>query len=286
MHRLCMQCGKRKGVFSRNYAGFNVRAKAHHPYPERMEPSVLPGDKKGTFLCADCAGRHDIDCSEHGRLLDRIKNGRAPLCRRCEKESTIEKVDASLRRKLEALSKLQQHPEQPLGEVWNSYCARADEREGSQTTRLLRAKLLLWNACCFLCAAEGEKVARQFNRHILEEQIRSEVEPIWQPAAEEAIEIAKRAMSLSSDVGSVARAVLSRALSVKATTVDQAKKMPGYRVFEETIPVGIGIPIVICGRDLALMISQMKAKDLDGLVKGLPDCGIMTNHGGRSCIGE
>ena len=86
MAKHCIECGKKKGFFAYNYAGFNVKRYGSHPIEDRVEPLVLPGGKNKDFLCVDCANKRKIVCKKHGQLQGRIENGAAPTCQKCATE--------------------------------------------------------------------------------------------------------------------------------------------------------------------------------------------------------
>ncbi len=83
----CMECGKNKGFMSVNYAGFSVKAQNYHPFPERIQDLILPGDKSKDYLCVDCANKRQIECSVHGVITtDKFGFGLAPTCSQCKEE--------------------------------------------------------------------------------------------------------------------------------------------------------------------------------------------------------
>jgi len=86
MVKKCTECGKKKGFFTRNYAGFDVGLTASHPIANRIEPLVLPGVKQKDFLCVDCANERKVVCSKHGEVQGRIEYGATPTCQKCAKE--------------------------------------------------------------------------------------------------------------------------------------------------------------------------------------------------------
>jgi len=92
MDNLCIECGKKKGFMSVNYAGFNIKSNKYvYPFPERIKDLILPGDKSKDFLCADCASKRTIECSVHGMITDgKFAVGVAPACKQCKEEKLNE----------------------------------------------------------------------------------------------------------------------------------------------------------------------------------------------------
>ena len=86
MARKCMECGRKKGLFARNYAGFEFRNRAAHPFPDRIEPLVLPGDSAREFLCVRCANTRKAKCRSHGEIASPLRFGSAPVCLKCRQE--------------------------------------------------------------------------------------------------------------------------------------------------------------------------------------------------------
>lgn len=75
MARKCMECGRTKGLFVRNYAGFNAKASGSHSFPSRIETS-LAGNPDADFLCNNCANKRQVVCSVHGPIAGKIAYGR------------------------------------------------------------------------------------------------------------------------------------------------------------------------------------------------------------------
>lgn len=89
MARNCLECGKKKGIFSHNYAGFDVRQAGSHPFVDWIEPLILPGSKDKEYLCVECANKRTVSCRHHGKLKSRIKHGLAPSCQICVKNADV-----------------------------------------------------------------------------------------------------------------------------------------------------------------------------------------------------
>ena len=87
MSKICLECGKKKGIFAYNYAGFDVRRVGSHPIVDRIEPLVLPGTKSKDFLCVDCANKRKVVCGKHGEIQGRIEHGAVPVCQKCTKDA-------------------------------------------------------------------------------------------------------------------------------------------------------------------------------------------------------
>ena len=88
----CIECRKRAGLFSCNYAGKNV-AEANE-YPDRISGPWLPGGgplkfSPEGFLCVTCANKRKYECAKHGNIDDKFDSGCAPQCRACKTESHI-----------------------------------------------------------------------------------------------------------------------------------------------------------------------------------------------------
>ncbi len=87
MAKQCKYCGKRKGWTEYNYAGFDVKKKGTHDYPERIKELVLPGNKKTDFICGDCANKEfTVECLEHGPINNIFMMGLPPTCTKCKNE--------------------------------------------------------------------------------------------------------------------------------------------------------------------------------------------------------
>jgi hypothetical protein len=95
MAKLCTHCGKKKGFIEKNYAGFDVRKKGDHPFPERIKELVLPGNRKTDFFCGACASKEFIvECEQHGPISGGFAMGLPPTCAQCKKErADIEKAE-------------------------------------------------------------------------------------------------------------------------------------------------------------------------------------------------
>lgn len=98
MAKKCLECGKKKGFFAYNYAGFNVKGSAAHPFQYRIESLVLPGDKRKEFLCVECANKRKVTCKTHGAIHGRIEFGTVPTCQRCSQEQKAKQKEAEFRR--------------------------------------------------------------------------------------------------------------------------------------------------------------------------------------------
>jgi len=82
----CIECGKRKRWFSDNLAGVDLQAHAQHPYPERTEQVILPGQRYVDFLCRKCANKRTVVCIEHGPVAATLREGHIPICPSCAQE--------------------------------------------------------------------------------------------------------------------------------------------------------------------------------------------------------
>lgn len=89
----CMECGKKKGFMSVNYAGFNIKDNKYiHAFPERIKDLILPGNKNQDFLCADCASKRQVECSVHGIVSNgKFALGIPPTCKQCTEEKQIQR---------------------------------------------------------------------------------------------------------------------------------------------------------------------------------------------------
>ncbi len=89
MAKQCMYCEKKKRWTEYNYAGFNVKSKQEHPYPERIKDLTLPGNKKSDFICADCVNeKFTVECLKHGPINNIFVLGLPPICNQCKEEKT------------------------------------------------------------------------------------------------------------------------------------------------------------------------------------------------------
>jgi hypothetical protein len=92
MKKLCIECGRKQGIFLRyNYAGMDVqkairKSNTFH-FPERYNPLTLPGDAATDFLCGNCANKRSVICKVHGVIKDNFSMGYPPLCKACEDEA-------------------------------------------------------------------------------------------------------------------------------------------------------------------------------------------------------
>ena len=87
----CIECGKQKGVFSRNYAGLRLDKKnSINLFPSRMSPKESPGKRRAEFLCVNCARKIIVKCAEHGTIHDNTwSGGRPPKCSKCIEEAKL-----------------------------------------------------------------------------------------------------------------------------------------------------------------------------------------------------
>lgn len=90
MAKYCIECNKKKKLFSINYAGLNVREKLKELFPNEKEyfanlhtDLILPGDKTNDYLCAECASKRQITCEKHGALKSKYELGSPPMCNKC-----------------------------------------------------------------------------------------------------------------------------------------------------------------------------------------------------------
>ena len=89
MAKNCTNCGKKKGWLESNYAGFDIKSKQTHPYPDRIKDLTLPGNKKSDFLCGDCVNKNfKVECLEHGPVENEFVMGLPPICNKCKDEKT------------------------------------------------------------------------------------------------------------------------------------------------------------------------------------------------------
>jgi hypothetical protein len=93
----CVVCGKKRKPFARNYAGRSVRETGSHAYPERIEESILPGDRKENFLCVRCANNYKPVCQRHGVVTDSFLFGWTPICKSCAIEKSLENTVSQLK---------------------------------------------------------------------------------------------------------------------------------------------------------------------------------------------
>jgi len=104
----CLECGKKKGFWSINYAGHDVRAYSKHPFPERIKELVLPGDKTKDFLCEHCANKREAECTTHGQLKnEKFIGGLPPICTKCKDEHKSMKRELKRVKRDEAKEKFQ-----------------------------------------------------------------------------------------------------------------------------------------------------------------------------------
>jgi len=96
MSQRCLECGKRRAIFGKNYAGLDVRQAVRNSntfgFPERYEALTLPGDPQKDFLCAKCANSRTVVCSVHGPIKDKFSMGYPPLCVDCQYEDRDKKA--------------------------------------------------------------------------------------------------------------------------------------------------------------------------------------------------
>lgn len=88
----CIECGKGKGLFGHNYAGLDVKNFPLHPYPDRIQQIIMPGNNENAFLCADCANKRKVVCNTHGVINDEFSWGIVPTCSKCKEEKSIEET--------------------------------------------------------------------------------------------------------------------------------------------------------------------------------------------------
>jgi len=92
MSAVCMECGKKRGFFTRhNYAGLNIKKAVDesnkHAFPNKYEELVLPGDPKKDFLCSECASKRSVKCNIHGIVSGKFSKGTPPVCLSCKDAS-------------------------------------------------------------------------------------------------------------------------------------------------------------------------------------------------------
>lgn len=98
--RHCIECGRRKTWFTRNYAGMAVE-KALSPPQTHIGRLTLPGDSNSDFLCAECASKRTVECSEHGPVPDgQFRHGRPPRCSACDRVQTLKSEFEELLKRL------------------------------------------------------------------------------------------------------------------------------------------------------------------------------------------
>jgi hypothetical protein len=83
---LCVRCKKEKGWTAYNYAGYVLdRGTESFPFPTRINPTILPGEKDKDFLCSECAGMTPILCKVHGNInYSDFGFGKQPRCKGCD----------------------------------------------------------------------------------------------------------------------------------------------------------------------------------------------------------
>ncbi|MCX5886397.1 MAG: hypothetical protein NT096_10895 [Proteobacteria bacterium] len=271
MAKKCIECGKRKGLFAVNYAGFDVRIKGAHPYPERVTHLVLPGDKKSDFLCVNCANKRQVVCTSHGNIPGRINKGVAPKCEKCSKEKQSKQSQEEIRSALNEVKGLLGMADKDLIYIWFR-CHNAAKKTGddSKPFQSLRGQAFLWESCCYLCAAENTKFARRVNQHWGVTTVH-DAEPLWHAAAAKAKELARTATGLSPDLQELSKQVVSRAEIVEKITLQDAASLPGYRMLEQHVTGGgpLSPGYVLLADEEAILASQLKAPDLDCFIRSL-----------------
>lgn len=85
MANRCVECGKKRGIFTFNYAGFNMDENKF-AFKERIEPLILPGNPIEDFLCAKCANKRKVICKVHGICEGTFFLGNHPICIKCAEE--------------------------------------------------------------------------------------------------------------------------------------------------------------------------------------------------------
>lgn len=106
----CLECGKKKGFLSLNYAGHDVQAYSKHPFPERVKELILPGDATKDFLCEDCANKRNAECASHGPLkAEKFIGGLPPICTKCKDEHKSMKREVKKAKRDEAKEKFQKN---------------------------------------------------------------------------------------------------------------------------------------------------------------------------------
>lgn len=92
----CIHCGKKKSFLAHNYAGFQIRDKHMHPFPERIAVDALPGRSETEFLCVDCANKVTVYCTTHGAMEgSKFGFGKPPRCLNCDKEKEVINSDSA-----------------------------------------------------------------------------------------------------------------------------------------------------------------------------------------------
>ena len=82
----CIKCTKTEGMLDKNYAGTLLTiSPTHFPFPKRIKPLTLPGNKSNNFLCNECANKIYVRCSVHGALVKETFSAFGqPRCKACD----------------------------------------------------------------------------------------------------------------------------------------------------------------------------------------------------------
>ncbi len=90
MKNICIECGRKRRLFSHNYAGLNVRdaikSSLSFAISQRYKDLTLPGKPGEDFLCSTCANKRKAECVIHGVIKDKFSRGRPPICIHCQEE--------------------------------------------------------------------------------------------------------------------------------------------------------------------------------------------------------
>ena len=139
----CLECGKKKRLLSKNYAGHDVQAHSKHPFPERVKELILPGDSTTDFLCEDCANNRSSECTSHGPLKEeKFNGGLPPICSGCRDENKTMKREAKKIKKDEVKEKLQKNLDAQLPLIKNL----VKDRVGPMTKEAIQNDLLIKSA--------------------------------------------------------------------------------------------------------------------------------------------
>ena len=77
--KTCMQCGAKKSLFGKNYAGQDLG------FGDRVSPTHYPGKSYADFLCKACAQKVVVVCKEHGDVTGNV-SANVPVCPKCRDE--------------------------------------------------------------------------------------------------------------------------------------------------------------------------------------------------------
>ncbi|MBI4527026.1 MAG: HEAT repeat domain-containing protein [Deltaproteobacteria bacterium] len=89
MAKTCIECGKTKGWFQYNYAGYNTKE-----HLKGLDELILPGNSKTEFLCVNCANKREVACSMHGPIDGKFAHGSPPVCPTCSEELRVSGTDS------------------------------------------------------------------------------------------------------------------------------------------------------------------------------------------------